>query len=307
MTGKTEYRDAVIKAVDHILTAQYPTGGWPQFFPPGKQYHRHITYNDGTNVDLMNLLRGMDLGRLHVFGRITHVGKQGVRCRDRLHSQSAGRRGRQEDGLVRSMTKSRSLLVPRRRASRSRSWQGRRGNLDVADEPRSTQPGGHRGGGSRHPRWFEDVKLTGIRQVVENGDKRMIPDPNAPPLSAQLSRSARIGRCSAGVTRWSSTTSPGSSRNAATATPGTAPGVMGWQRGSRHGSRSGRRQYVSWPESAIWRNSILTIMCLSRQVPAQFWPSSPRGSKIGMEGRSAPRRIWSSARFAARPMDGGVG
>ena len=57
VTGKIEYRDAVVKAVDHVLAAQYPTGGWPQFHPPGAQYHRHITFNDNANVNLMDLLR----------------------------------------------------------------------------------------------------------------------------------------------------------------------------------------------------------------------------------------------------------
>src|SRR4051812_14716102 len=57
VTHRAAYRDAVLKAIDHILRAQYPTGGWPQSFPPGPKYHRHITYNDGTMVNLMQLLR----------------------------------------------------------------------------------------------------------------------------------------------------------------------------------------------------------------------------------------------------------
>ncbi len=50
-------REAFIKGFDHILKAQYPTGGWPQFYPPGRQYHRHITFNDDAMVRLMNFLR----------------------------------------------------------------------------------------------------------------------------------------------------------------------------------------------------------------------------------------------------------
>ena len=46
-----------LRAFDHILAAQYPTGGWPQFHPPGKQYHRHITFNDDAMVRLMTFLR----------------------------------------------------------------------------------------------------------------------------------------------------------------------------------------------------------------------------------------------------------
>ena len=50
-------RDAFVKGFDHILAAQYPTGGWPQSSPPGKGYHRHITFNDNTMVNLMGLVR----------------------------------------------------------------------------------------------------------------------------------------------------------------------------------------------------------------------------------------------------------
>jgi hypothetical protein len=45
-TKDGRYRQAFDKGLDYILKAQYPSGGWPQFFPPGQQYHRHITFND---------------------------------------------------------------------------------------------------------------------------------------------------------------------------------------------------------------------------------------------------------------------
>ena len=56
-TNDTKDRDAFLKGLDHILAAQYPTGGWPQSSPPGKGYHRHITFNDNTMVNLMTLVR----------------------------------------------------------------------------------------------------------------------------------------------------------------------------------------------------------------------------------------------------------
>lgn len=56
-TKDTRYQTSFIKALDHILEAQYPTGGWPQSFPPGKSYPRYITFNDNTMVNLMELLR----------------------------------------------------------------------------------------------------------------------------------------------------------------------------------------------------------------------------------------------------------
>jgi pectate lyase len=51
------YIKAALKGIDHILMAQYPTGGWPQTYPPPKTYHKHITFNDHAMVRLMEFLR----------------------------------------------------------------------------------------------------------------------------------------------------------------------------------------------------------------------------------------------------------
>jgi PelA/Pel-15E family pectate lyase len=59
-TGDERCREAFLKGFDHLLEAQYPNGGWPQFHPPGKGYHRHITFNDGTMQRLLETLREAD-------------------------------------------------------------------------------------------------------------------------------------------------------------------------------------------------------------------------------------------------------
>lgn len=57
-TGNSKCQAAFLKGIDAILKAQYPSGGWPQFYPPSAQYHhRRISFNDGTMVRLMELLR----------------------------------------------------------------------------------------------------------------------------------------------------------------------------------------------------------------------------------------------------------
>jgi len=56
-TGNDKYLEAFRRGFDYILKAQYPSGGWPQFHPPGNQYHRHITFNDQSMVRLMEFLR----------------------------------------------------------------------------------------------------------------------------------------------------------------------------------------------------------------------------------------------------------
>jgi PelA/Pel-15E family pectate lyase len=53
----TKYRDAARKALDFLLTMQYPTGGFPQVYPerPGT-YSNYVTFNDDAMVRVMILL-----------------------------------------------------------------------------------------------------------------------------------------------------------------------------------------------------------------------------------------------------------
>jgi PelA/Pel-15E family pectate lyase len=58
LTKDPKSASAFERGLDHILKAQYPNGGWPQFSPPPKNsYHRHITFNDGSMERLMIFLR----------------------------------------------------------------------------------------------------------------------------------------------------------------------------------------------------------------------------------------------------------
>jgi unsaturated rhamnogalacturonyl hydrolase len=56
-TGARPYRDAFARGLDYLLAAQYPSGGWPQFFPLRDDYSRHVTFNDGAMIGVMRLLR----------------------------------------------------------------------------------------------------------------------------------------------------------------------------------------------------------------------------------------------------------
>lgn len=56
-TNEPRYQQAFLKGLSHILEAQYPNGGWPQFYPLSKGYPRHITFNDDAMVRILELLR----------------------------------------------------------------------------------------------------------------------------------------------------------------------------------------------------------------------------------------------------------
>lgn len=58
-TKDVRYYRAFEKAFNYLLTAQYPNGGWPQYYPFRKgstAYASHITYNDNAMVNVLEVL-----------------------------------------------------------------------------------------------------------------------------------------------------------------------------------------------------------------------------------------------------------
>jgi PelA/Pel-15E family pectate lyase len=56
-TSLARFRDGAIAGLDYVLRAQYPNGGWPQYFPLRNDYSRHITFNDDAIVRVLTMLR----------------------------------------------------------------------------------------------------------------------------------------------------------------------------------------------------------------------------------------------------------
>jgi PelA/Pel-15E family pectate lyase len=187
-TGQAEDRDAVIRAIDHILEAQYPTGGWPQSSPPGKQYHRHITFNDNTMVNLLELLhdvatsaafRFVDAGRRAAASEAVAAG---VACIVKCQVVVDGKKTvwcAQHDEVT---------LEPR--PARSFELVGLSGSesarildfLMTLDRPGPEVVEAIEAGVA----WFDAVKLTGLREVQVEGDRVIVADPSAPPLWARF-------------------------------------------------------------------------------------------------------------------------
>ena len=61
--GDPPYRAGALRGVDYVLAAQYPNGGWPQFFPLRSDYSRYITFNDDAMVNVLFLLDDVARGK----------------------------------------------------------------------------------------------------------------------------------------------------------------------------------------------------------------------------------------------------
>jgi PelA/Pel-15E family pectate lyase len=194
-TRDETYRKAFEKGLDYILGAQYPTGGWPQFFPPGGKYHRHITFNDNAMVRLMEFLR-------EVYGSDRYAFVDDAR---RQSARRAFDRGVQ--CILKCQIKVGDKLTAWCAQHDEKDYRPRPGRtyelislsgaesvgivrlLMSLDDPSPDVVRAVAGAVA----WFESAKLTGIRQVVEKDDKSpkgtnkvVVKDPDAPPMWARF-------------------------------------------------------------------------------------------------------------------------
>ena len=85
LTKQQRYKAAFLNGLDCILDTQYANGGWPQA-PNPTGYQKHITFNDGTIIGLMTLLREVFTDKQYGFvnealrQRAEKAFKSGVQC-----------------------------------------------------------------------------------------------------------------------------------------------------------------------------------------------------------------------------------
>jgi PelA/Pel-15E family pectate lyase len=184
VTGDERCRDAVVKAIDHILKAQYPTGGWPQFFPPGPAYHRHLTFNDDTMVHLLELVRDVD--RSDEFRFLDQARRDsarrsfedGIRCIILCQVKVDGQLTvwcAQHDEKTLEPRPARTFELVSLSGSES---SGILMLLMSLDKPSPEVVKAVEAGA----RWFEGSKLTGIKLERPGGDLKVVKDPAAAPL-----------------------------------------------------------------------------------------------------------------------------
>lgn len=188
-TGSEPQRAAVLRGIDVVLKAQYPTGGWPQYYPPPKtSYHRHITFNDGTFSNLMEFVR--DLANSTEFShldgdrrrRAADAFAHGIGCILKCQIRVKGL------ATVWCAQHDEITLEPRKgRAYEHASLSGSE-SAGVARLLMSLQAPSREVVQSVHAaaRWFESARLTGIRVERRDGDRIVVADPAAPPLWARF-------------------------------------------------------------------------------------------------------------------------
>jgi pectate lyase len=187
-TKDARYQQALLKGIDHILESQYPTGGWPQFHPPGTNYHRRITFNDDTMVRLMEFLRAVATTPDYEFvdaprrKAAQEAFQRGVECILKCQITVQGRLTAwcaQHDEVDYRPRPARSYELASLSGAESAGILQLLMSLEAPgpEVARAVKAGAA---------WFEAARLTGIRQTVVNGDKRMVRDAQAPALWARF-------------------------------------------------------------------------------------------------------------------------
>lgn len=193
-TKEDRFKAAFLKGYDYVLAAQYASGGWPQRHPP-RGYEAHITFNDHCMVRLLEFLREsytskhyslLDPGRL---AAARSAFSKGIACILRCQVRDGGRLTAwcaQHDRETFLPAAARSYELASLSGSESVGIVRLLMSLDgpPPDVVRSIDAA---------VAWLDKVKLIGVKQEIvadphspTGRDKRLVPDPGAPPLWARF-------------------------------------------------------------------------------------------------------------------------
>jgi PelA/Pel-15E family pectate lyase len=191
-TKDSASKEAFLKGLDLILRAQYPNGGWPQTYPPGNSYARHITFNDGSMVRLMNFVRDVATKSDFSFvdserrDRCSSAFERGVQCivksQIRVNGALTAWCAQHDENTFEPRSARTYELV-------SLSGAESAGILNLLmsiEKPSPEVIAAVDAAVDAAVAWFDSVQLKGIRETRVDGDKRIVPDPDAPPLWARF-------------------------------------------------------------------------------------------------------------------------
>lgn len=190
------YRAAFLRGFDYLLAAQYPNGGWPQFYPLRHGYYTHITFNDDAMVGVLRVLQGVAKGRTPFAfvdadrrARAAAAVAKGVDCILRCQVKVDGKL---TVWCAQHDEKTFAPAPARKFEPISLSGQESVGIvrfLMSLDDPSPEVVTSIQGAVA----WFEQVKITGIRidhpvapELPHGHDRVVVADPSAPPVWARF-------------------------------------------------------------------------------------------------------------------------
>lgn len=187
-TGDKRYKQAALKGIDTILKAQYPNGGWPQYYPLRSNYSRHITFNDNCMVRLMNLLR--DVANSPDFKFVDSARKKSaqesfdrgidciLKCQIKVNNKLTVWCAQHDENTLAPQSARSYELV-------SLSGQESKGILDLLmslEKPSPKVIEAVKAGAE----WYDSSKINGIRLSRSREDRTVELDPSAPPIWARF-------------------------------------------------------------------------------------------------------------------------
>ena len=193
VTNEPRYHQAFLKGLSHILEAQYPNGGWPQYYPLSKNYPRHITFNDNAMVRILELLRDVAESSDYRFLKTEYRTKaeaavsKGIACILRTQIKQNGKLTAwcaQHDEKTFAPAWARSYEPPSLSGAESVSIVR---FLMSLEEPTPEIIAAVEGS----VEWFRSVPIHGIRleaftNAEGQNDKRVVAEPDAGPLWARF-------------------------------------------------------------------------------------------------------------------------
>lgn len=184
--GNALIASALTRAIDLVLSAQMPSGGWPQTFPLRDGYHNWSTYNDNVTANVINLL--LDIIQQPAQFRVSPQqlesvkmalsgGVESVIAEQRwLAGRDTGAWGQQHDPITGQLTAARAFEMAALASNES-------ADLLLAlmriKDPSTELQRAIRGGIN----WLQSIKMVGVRwQRYPDHNSALIADTQAEPL-----------------------------------------------------------------------------------------------------------------------------
>lgn len=190
------YKKAFLKGLNYLLKAQYDNGGWPQFYPLKKGYYTHITYNDDSMVNILNVLKEIKDSTnyysiqpsIEIIKKVEIAFNKGIECI--LKTQY------KQNGVLTAWCAQHdknTLLPAKARAYELPSLSGAESANIVLLLMRIEKPTKEiKQAINSAVAWLEKTKITGLREDRVYNDagkvisKKMVLDKNAPPIWARF-------------------------------------------------------------------------------------------------------------------------